>query len=492
MSLKFKALPARVRGWWPSVLSAVLLLLAFPPFNLGLLVFVGLVPWLISLRNMTGKEAWRSGYGLGFVYGLGQLFWVAQLVSHWIGSLWIALLPYSVACALYAIYFGWAAVLIRHAWTRNWPWAIPLAWAGIEVFRSYLPVVAFPWGLIASPLWPYTGLIQTAHYGTIYMVSAWVMLANVLLALFFSGTEYRQVRTLIAGFAAIGAMSVMTLGASEPTQNVAMTVAQPGVDMAFGNPETVDADIFRNVSRIAATAASDGSKLLILPEGQLSAPTMPPVLPFDLPKGLPVLIGGRRGKEPIYQSAFTYDGLKWQYEDKTRLVLFGEFIPGRSLFPFIAQTFRLPSGDFSSGEHGVRSLDIAGLRSGPIICFEGLFPDISYRQAMNGAQFLAVMGIDDWFMDGNAPDQLRAGSIWRSVETGLPVVRSTPTGHTLATDGHGHVLGELPLRDSAGLRVDLPVPTRSPLFRGLPVFPFAAVSFALLMPWLRKRKPNAG
>jgi len=453
------------------------------------MVFVALVPWLISLRKANGKEAWRTGYGFGFIYGLGQLFWVAQLVSHWLqGNLLLALLPYAIACALYAIYFGWVAVLIRHAWSRNWPWAIPLAWAGIEVFRTYLPVVAFPWGLAASPLWPYTALIQNAHYGTIYMVSAWVILANVLLAMFFSGTEYRQVRILLAVFFALGAISVTTLSIDVPTTKVAMTVGQPGVDMAFGDPETIDQEIFRNTSRIASVAAADGSKLLILPEGQVKAPTMPPVLPFTLPKGLPVLVGGRRGTEPLYQSAFTYDGLKWQYEDKTRLVLFGEFIPGRSLFPFIAETFKLPSGDFSAGQNGVRSLDVAGMRSGPIICFEGLFADVAYRQALNGAQFLAVMGIDDWFMDGNAPDQLRAGSIWRSVETGLPVVRSTPTGYTLATDGHGHILGMLPLRESRGLRVDLPVPTQSPLFKALPVFPAVAFVFALAMPWLRKRK----
>lgn len=489
MALNVKQVGKRVRGWWPSVLSAALLLLAFPPFNLGLLVFVALVPWLISLRKASGKEAWRTGYGLGFVYGVGQLFWVAQLVTHWLpGNFWAVAIPYTIACALYAIYFGWVAVLIRHAWSRNWPWAIPIAWAGIEVFRSYMPVVAFPWGLVASPLWPYTALIQNAHYGSIYLVSAWAILANVLLAMFISGTEYRQVRLLLAVFFALGAISVTTLSINVPTTNVPMTVGQPGVDMAFGNPETVDQDIFTKVSRIASVAAADGSKLLILPEGQLAAPTMPPVLPFKLPKGLPLLIGGRRGTEPLYQSAFTYDGLKWQYEDKTRLVLFGEFIPGRSVFPFIAETFKLPSGDFSSGQNGVRSLDIAGLRSGPIICFEGLFADVSYRQAMNGAQFLAVMGIDDWFMDGNAPDQLRAGSIWRSVETGLPVVRSTPTGHTLATDGHGHVLGELPLRESRGLRVDLPVPTQSPLFKPMPVFPLFAFFFALAMPWLRKRK----
>ena len=59
---------------WPIGASVLLLLAAFPPFNLGFLVFVGLVPWLQSLKNASGKGAVRSGFVFGFLFMLGQLY----------------------------------------------------------------------------------------------------------------------------------------------------------------------------------------------------------------------------------------------------------------------------------------------------------------------------------------------------------------------------------------------------------------------------------
>lgn len=477
----------RVIRSWPSVLSAGLVLLAFPPFNLGLLVFVGLVPWLISLRGVTGKQAWRSGYGFGFVYGLGQLYWIAQLTGHWVGSIALGIVPWVLATILYAIYFGWAAVLMRHCWARDWPWAIPLVWAGIEAFRSYIPMFAFPWGLLATPLWPYTPLIQSAHYGSIYFVGAWVLLANVVVALLVSGAEYRQLRLLGAGFFLVAALSIAGLGREAETEKFPVTVGQPGVDLAFGD-RTRQAEIVQdNVGRIAAKAAEDGSKLLVLPEGLMATPRMPPVLPFVRPPDLPVLLGGQRGTGPVYQSAFAFDGRRWQYADKTHLVIFGEYVPGRETFPFIAEAFHMPSGDMVPGKEGVKAFDISGTKVGPVICFEALFPDVAFRQALNDSRLLAVISVDDWFMDGNAPDQLKAGTVWRAVETGLPVVRSATQGATLACDGHGRILAELPMLKPGGLRIDIPLPKTSPTFRGLAIFPLATVVFALAIPWIRSR-----
>jgi apolipoprotein N-acyltransferase len=468
--------------------SALLLLLAFPPFNLGLLVFVALVPWLVSLRESSGREAWRSGYVFGFLFGMGQLFWMGQLVRHWVGSMALGLVIWLVACSIFALYFGWVGVLIRHAWHRSWPWAIPLLWAGIEVIRAYIPMFAFPWGLLATPLWPYTSLIQHAHFGTIFLVSAWVALINLTLGLILLGKGYAFIRTYIATVFAGGALSVLAFSSPTPATPVPITVAQPGVDMAFGDPAQQQLDLKANVTPIAERAATDGTRLLVLPEGIADARTMPPGVPFRIPPNLPVLFGGRRGTKPAYQSAFAFDGRRWQFVDKTRLVVFGEFVPGRDLFPFIAQALRLPTGDMDAGKEGVKAMDIGGLKVGPIICFEALFPDIAYRQQLNDVRLLAVIGIDDWFMDGSAPDQLRASSVWRAVETGLPLVRSTTLGYTLACDGHGRILAQAPLREPRALRVDLPVPNQSPIFHASPVFPLGAGLFTLAMPWLRRPK----
>ncbi|AIE83462.1 apolipoprotein N-acyltransferase [Fimbriimonas ginsengisoli] len=475
---------------WPCLASALLMLLAFPPFNLGPLVFVALVPWMLSLRQSSGREAWRSGYVFGFLYGLGQLFWVAQLVSRWVGSIAMGIIPWLIACSLYALYFGWAAVMMRHAWHRKWPWAIPLVWAGIEVIRSFIPTFAFPWGLLATPLWPFPGLIQQAHFGTIFLVSAWVALVNLIVALAALKSPYAVLQSYVATALAGLTISIMALSSHPASTPTPITIGQPGVDMAFGEPEKQIAALGRNITPIAEQAAKDGTSLLVLPEGISEAPTMPPSTVFRIPPGLPVIFGGRRGTGPTYQSAFSFDGKRWQHVDKTRLVVFGEFVPGRHLFPFLTQAFKMPDSDMEPGTEGVKAIDIAGMRVGPIICFEAMFPDVAYLQQVNGARLLTVIGIDDWYMDGNAPMQMRAASVWRAVETGLPLVRSMTLGYSFACDGHGQILAEAPLGKPMGLRVNMPIPRESTMFHAAPLFPLGFAVFTLAMPWLRPRKPR--
>ena len=41
---------------WPCLASAILLLAAFPPFHLSLLVFIALTPWLTSLPTRDKAE----------------------------------------------------------------------------------------------------------------------------------------------------------------------------------------------------------------------------------------------------------------------------------------------------------------------------------------------------------------------------------------------------------------------------------------------------
>jgi apolipoprotein N-acyltransferase len=289
---------------------------------------------------------------------------------------------------------------------------------------------------------------------------------------------------------ALAAMSVVWMGDSPATDPFDVTLGQPGVDLAFGTREEQEAGLRKNVAEIIRRADESNSQLLVLPEGIAGVPIMPPRPVFPLPKRIPVIFGGERGVDPIYQSAFAYDGVRWQVVDKTRLVVFGEFVPGRSLLGWVVRSFRLPSADLTPGRNGVQPVRLAGMTIGPIVCFEALFPDVAYRQAVNGSRVLAVIGIDDWFMGSGAPDQLRGATVWRAVETGLPVVRATTTGYTMACDGKGRMINEAPLRRPFSLRVTVPAPVTSPLFHALPVFPLGAGLFAFAFPWLPRKNPN--
>ena len=314
---------------------------------------------------------------------------------------------------------------------------------------------------------------------------------NVLLVAILVPEDRPKARPLLITFLALLAVSVFQYSVKVPSDSFPISIGQPGIDMAFGDPQKREYQISENVDGISEEAYATGSKLLILPEGIGNDSHTPPRPPFVIDKRLPVLFGGQRQRNGlIYQTAFSFDG-SWHYADKTRLVIFGEFVPGRSTFPFLAKTFQLADQDLSASTEGIKSVDVAGIKAGPMLCFEALFPEVSYQQAKNGAKFIAVMCIDDWYMGTPAPEQLKAASTFRAIETGLPLARAASLGYSLALDAHGNPLAEAPIGHTVNLRVNLDLPRESPLFPLLPLFPTGALLFAFALPWLpTKKKPT--
>lgn len=454
------------------VASAVLLALGFA--GLWPLVFVALIPWLASLRNTTPRQAWQRGYGFGLLFSLTQLWWLGDLAYKWTDSILIGLLPWLLASVLTAVYYGMLGRLIRSCYGLQALWAIPLVWAGMEVFRSYIPVLAFPWALIAEPLIALPDLGAPAYYGTIYLASALVVAANVVI---FSRSRWLGVGAVTASFL-LALLHFDVMGSDDPT----FSAGQPGVDMAF------DRDANEKIGPVVDQIFKEtpGTDLLVLPEGiAQGGDKLPPATPFHIPANLPIVFGGQRGRGPVYQSAFAHGEEGWSYADKTRLVIFGEFVPGRDYFPFLQDAFRLPGGDLSAGSK-VSSVHAGKLTVGPLICFEALFPDLGLRQATQ-SDVLAVMSIDDWFAIP-ARERLARAAQWRAIETGLPVVRAGSLGRTMIISPYGHILAEAPFGGRH-------VVTATPSARRRPfpcswVFPLAALGSLFGIPvWARLRRP---
>lgn len=481
-----------VRRTAPVLLSAILVGLTLPRFDQAYLVFVAIVPWLASLRNPETR-AFRSGYLFGVLFWLGQMAWILGFVGKWTGSVPLAMAPWVVCGFLGAWYFGVLGWTIQRCFRTNRVWAIPLVWAGLEVVRSYVPALAFPWSLIATPLAAYPAVAQLAHFGTVYLVSAWVVGVNLAVLQgwdAFTTNRPPDRRTFTATAAVCLALLVVSLARYRSPlsgDTVRVTAGQPGVDLAYGDPNTEQARLRAAIEALYDESEEAGSRLLVLPEGLVGGGNgLPPSTPFAVRKSPAVLFGGTRGTGPSYQSAFKYDGT-WDYADKTRLVIFGEYVPGRDVLPFL-RNFNLPSGDLQPGAT-VKTLTAAGVEVGPILCFEGLFHNIAQTHASNGARLLAIMSIDDWYMGTSAPDQLRTGAVWRAIETGLPVVRSASLGYTLITDGRGRVVGQLPLGQRGALTHDivLPRPDGSPLRRLVGAMPWVYVGCFFLALFFRPR-----
>lgn len=481
---------------WPWVASFVLLSLAFPPANVFLLVFVALVPWLSVLREGDGKKGFWAGYGFGFCYFLFQMFWLMPFVGKWTGSYAMAALPWLVCALLAGVFYGATGWLMARAFALRVGFLVPLIWAGSEAVRAYVPGLAFPWGIAALPLWRVPVLGQGAAFGTIFLVSAWVVLVNLIVVeVFFPRDGDKNVRTVRwYGIAALGMAILSVFRYVSPQAGVerVFTLGQPGVDMAFSTPEEERTALLNATGDLVLAAELQKSNLLILPEGYAGRVFGTPDTPLGFEPPVNVIMGGQRSAEgeKVFQTAYTWDGLEWSWADKTRLVVFGEYVPLRDQLPFL-QNFNLPAGDLVAGDE-VITMDVAGMKVGPLICFEGVFPDLAVVHSNQGAQVLVQMSIDDWYEGTPAHDQLWMSTIWRSIESGLPVMRVGGRGKSLGADGRGNLLVDVPIGQRFPAKVTALVPERSDAFSGRFWFVYGCwgVLFGLAAVSLIRRRPE--
>lgn len=483
-------------SWGPWLSSALLLILAFPPFNVWPIVFVALVPWLVELNGASPKKAFWGGYGFGFVYFGYQMFWLVQFVGRWTGSIGMGLVPWVICMFLAGWFYALTGWLMARAMGRGWVWAVPLVWAAVEAIRAYIPGLAFPWGNLALPLARAPYLAQLGAVGTLFLVSAWVVGVNLLVAVLWRkgdwGKTWKAQGRWAAGLVASGLVfSLLRFALPSQGEVKTFTLGQPGVDMAFTSPEVERQQLTAATEWILPQAEQQRTDLLILPEGYAGEVYGPePVTPLGPWPPVPVVMGAHRmAATTSFQTAYLWDGGTWSYADKTRLVVFGEYVPFRQQLSFL-NGYNLGAADISPAQT-LKTLNSDGMKLGQLICFEGVFPDLAAEHANNGAQVLVQMSIDDWYESSPAHEQLWLSSVWRSIESGLPLLRVGARGKTLATDSRGNIVAGVAVGERAALPVRVQVPRASDAFGGrmlaLGVLWVAAVAVAL---WPRRSEPN--
>ena len=163
-----------------------------------------------------------------------------------------------------------------------------------------------------------------------------------------------------------------------------------------------------------------------------------------------IITGGLRrefydGDFKVFNSFYIIKKDELIFYDKKKLVPFGEFIPFRFLF----NIFKLTPGqtDFSRGDMDeilFLELEQGKIYFEPSICYEAIF------QTFNSKKIELLINItnDAWFGNFTGPEQHLTASIFRSVEKGVPLVRSANSGISVITDENGKILKRLGLNTS--------------------------------------------
>ena len=131
--------------------------------------------------------------------------------------------------------------------------------------------------------------------------------------------------------------------------------------------------------------------------------------------------------------------------DKIHRVLFGEFIPLKDLFPWLANLTPFGANFGIDAGTEIKLFEYNGYRIAPMICFEDTVPHLVRRMASqtdaegHKCDVLVNLTNDAWFHGSSELDQHLITAAFRCVETRTPLVRSVNGGISAFIDGNGRV-----------------------------------------------------
>ena len=160
-------------------LSGILLFLGFSPFEFPAATWVALVPLLCMLPRLRPAKAALTSFWCGIVFFLGVFNWGLSVASYTV--LHHVLL--SIVFSLYLPFIGAAVSYIaRRKGVLAAYLATPFLWVAGEFVKSNLPLIAYPWGLLAHTQYLNLPFIQVAAFTGSYGLSFLLVWVNAALA----------------------------------------------------------------------------------------------------------------------------------------------------------------------------------------------------------------------------------------------------------------------------------------------------------------------
>ncbi len=450
-----------------SLISGIILSLAFPRANLYWLAWVALFPIIYYTYNLSWKKTIISGmlFSVGFFASL--LYWIAIY-----GKLpWIAL---AVFQGLFILAF---IVATKAIGTRLGAWGRmilpPCMWVVCEWGRS-LGMFGFTWGDLGYSQYKFLPIVQISSIAGVWGVSFLLVLFNASLANLLPAihaTE-RERRAAWRGFSAVLALVIAVLAygymsLARPIDRtgapIRVAVIQGNISQDIDDTYVYSEEAWRAYESMTLLAASTGVDLVVWPEtvvpGYVGSDPYVQHRLAELASAAKskLLVGGLGdgGHSDVYNSVFLIGpgtGILGRYS-KVHLVPFGEFVPARKYMPFL-QYYMVRPFDVSPGL-GYNLTEAGQCRIGTAICFESTFPDISRQMTERGADVLCVVTDDEWFGRTAAAEQHMAKSVLRAAENGRYLIRSASSGISVIIDPRGRILCRAGLNCAAVLKSDI-------------------------------------
>ncbi|OYU97322.1 MAG: apolipoprotein N-acyltransferase [Bacteroidetes bacterium B1(2017)] len=483
-----------------SVSSALLFILAWQPFKILPLAFIGFLPLFTLERKIrqeqANSKAWLFLYSwLAFVlWNIGSVWWIWNASE---GGAIAAFIINSLPMVLPLMLFH---ARNRMTQTPNY-WYFIACWVSIELLQFHWDL-AFPWLILGNVFSYLPASVQWYEYTGVIGGSVWILLVNTKadqLLTHWPSLNPLQKRTKVLNqsFLFVIAPIFLSIYIGNPiqqTEKADIIVVQPNLDPyseKFGGISAHTQLI--EMLQQAETKMDSQVQFILLPEtaiqgglqeNNLKNEALIQILQSFLQQHPYVtVISGMdsyhlfAANEPhtltarkftrsddyfdaynaAVQASF-YDSL--QVYHKSKLVPGVEKMPYPEVFGFIekyAISLGGTSGSLASDGESKVFKGYQKIGMAPIICYESVFPEFTASYVKKGADILCILTNDGWW--GNTPgykQHFDYGRL-RAIENRRAIARSANTGISGFIDKDGSILMESSWWQKEVLRMKVPI-----------------------------------
>ena len=465
------------------------------PITLMVITLFGLRLYRIYQEGGGFKLGFKTGWFFAFGLFLAGLFWIGSAFTMRPGGYIYLMVPMvGGLIAVLALFWAVAAGFLLRAKPSS-PripiWAFAVKFAALIFIAEYgrgHVLGGLPWNLLGYIIEAGHPLSQVSSLIGIYGQSLLVLFLAALLMIACVGAPLKQ--KAIGGGSAVGlVVGLWVYGAVRlpeapiefyPDAKLRLVVVDFNQRDQFDPTKNIE--IVREFLRQSISPGFEDVTHVIWPEGAVSGlvienqpllnaagqtflaanPAAPPGWVFNSLRHERRISSDEKVKDFYYNTMaeVSFDAFGSPrlvgFNDKTRLVPFGEFIPFADKLEAIGLgTLSAAIGSMTPGDVKT-NFNITGLpESNSLICYEGIFPDVS-RNISGDAKWILNLSNDGWYGRLTGPFQHANQTRYRAIESGLPLVRSSAGGENGVYDSYGRALKVLSSRASRVLDIRIP------------------------------------
>jgi len=410
---------------------------SLPPYNLIFVNFITYSLFLYLIVLFKEKKAKISNFFfLGFAFGYGyfasSLYWVSHSLTF--DKQLTFLIPVAILGLpiLLAIFYGAAVIAIHSLIKKDYIFLLifSISLSIFEYLRGIL-FTGFSWNLI-SYSWSFSAFLFI------------VLISNYLFGkIIIKNTEFNQYN------------------------DIKIKIVQPNIDIAkTWGTENENRNLISliNLSKVN----KDEKTLIVWPEGMIQQTNPKDLYKYkeyfnkNFSKNHLVVVGITNpsisgNKINFYNSLVVLNNNAEVVNvyNKIKLVPFGEFIPFENLLAkWGLKKITFGYSSFSSGSERKEIRVFNNLSFLPLLCYEIIYSGDLKRDSKD-YNFIINISEDGWFGDSIGPHQHLTQAVFRAVEQGVPIVRSTNKGMSAYISPNGKIINSLELNKSGFIDLKL-------------------------------------